>query len=259
MTIELVITLFVLGLVGSFTSGMLGIGGAIVNYPILLYVPALLGVATYSAHDVSGMVAIQVLFATLSGIWAYRKGNYINKSLILYMGISSLIGSLIGSYMSDMFSEVQVNSLYAALATIAAVMMFLPKKAREDEGSSTISYNKWIATISAFLVGSAAGIVGAGGAFILVPIMMVVLRIPMRVTIATSLAITFISSIGTSFGKIMTGQVLFYPALILVVASLIAAPLGVKVGKKANTKVLRILLAVLIIATSIKIWFDILS
>ena len=53
----------------------------------------------------------------------------------------------------------------------------------------------------AFIVGASSGIVGAGGAFILVPIMLVILKLPTHMTIATSLAITFISSISITAGK----------------------------------------------------------
>lgn len=57
-----------------------------------------------------------------------------------------------------------------------------------------MKFNKWLVAGLAFIVGIGAGIVGAAGAFILVPIMLVVLKVPTRMTIATSLAITFISS-----------------------------------------------------------------
>jgi uncharacterized protein len=77
-------------------------------------------------------------------------------------------------------------------------------------------------------------------------------------TIASSLAITFISSIGSTFGKITTGQVELIPSIIMVIASLIASPLGAKTGQKINTKILQIILAGLILATAVKIWFDIL-
>lgn len=88
--------------------------------------------------------------------------------------------------------------------------------------------------------------------------MLVVLKIPTRMTIATSLAITFISSIGATIGKISTGQIDYFPAFIMIVASLIASPLGAMAGKKINTKVLQVILAILIGATAIKIWMDIL-
>ena len=102
------------------------------------------------------------------------------------------------------------------------------------------------------------GIVGAAGAFLLVPIMLVVLKIPTRMTIASSLAITFLSSIGATVGKITTGQVQFLPSIIMIIASLIASPLGAMAGKKINTKILQVVLALLILATAIKIWMDIL-
>lgn len=258
MSIELFIVLFLIGFVGSYISGMLGIGGSIIKYPMLLYIPPLFGLAAFSAHEVAGISAVQVFFATIGGVWAYRKGGYLNKTLITYMGISVLIGSLIGGFGSDSMSEATINTVYGVLALIAAVMMFVPKKGREDTPFDQITFNKWLAAILAFIVGVSAGIVGAAGAFLLVPIMLVVLKIPTRVTIASSLAITFIASIGTTIGKVTTGQVDYVPALVMVVASLIAAPLGAKLGKNMNTKILQILLALIILATAIKIWLDIL-
>ncbi len=57
MGISLMITIFLMGVVGSFISGMLGIGGAIINYPMLVYIPFMLGVGHFSAHEVSGITS----------------------------------------------------------------------------------------------------------------------------------------------------------------------------------------------------------
>ncbi len=85
-------------------------------------------------------------------------------------------------------------------------------------------------------------------------------------TIATSLAVTFISSIGGSVGKLVTGQVDYWPAIIMIVASLLAAPLGAKAGKNMDTRILQVILALIlqvilalmIAGTAVKIWVDIL-
>jgi uncharacterized protein len=253
-----IVTIFLIGFIGSYISGMLGIGGSIIKYPMLLYIPPLFGLAAFSAHEVSGISAVQVFFATIGGVWAYRKGGYLNKTLIGYMGASILIGSFIGSFGSKMMSEGGINLIYGILALIAAVMMFIPKKNIDDIPLNQVTFNKWLAGVLALIVGIGAGIVGAAGAFLLVPIMLVVLKIPTRMTIASSLAITFISSIGATVGKITTGQVDYFPALIMVIASLIASPLGAMAGKKVNTKILQVILAFLIGATAVKIWMDIL-
>ncbi|WP_213645523.1 sulfite exporter TauE/SafE family protein [Paenibacillus lautus] len=258
MNLTFIITIFLIGFIGSYISGMVGIGGSIIKYPMLLYIPPLFGLAAFTAHEVSGISAVQVFFATIGGVWAYRKGGYLNKTLIIYMGSAILLGSFIGGFGSKMMSEGGINLIYGILALIAAVMMFIPNKSVDDIPLDQVKFNKWLAAALALAVGIGAGIVGAAGAFLLVPIMLVVLKIPTRMTIATSLAITFISSIGSTVGKLTTGQVDYIPALIMVVASLIASPLGAAAGKKMNTKILQIILAVLILATAIKIWLDIL-
>ncbi|KJE27356.1 sulfite exporter TauE/SafE family protein [Geobacillus thermoleovorans] len=258
VSLAFLIVIFLIGFIGSFISGMVGIGGSIIKYPMLLYLPPLFGLAAFSAHEVSGISAVQVFFATIGGVWAYRKSGYLNKSLILYMGVSILIGSFVGGYGSKLMSEGTINVVYGVLAALAAIMMFVPKKGIDDIPIEQVTFNKWLAAALAFLIGVGSGIVGAAGAFLLVPVMLVVLKIPTRMTIATSLAVTFISSIGSTFGKIATGQVDYLPALIMVVASLLASPLGAKAGQKMNTKVLQIILAVLILATAVKIWVDIL-
>lgn len=258
MDIAFITTLFIIGFIGAFISGMMGIGGSVINFPMLLYIPSLVGVMSLTAHEVSGIGAIQVFFATLGGVWAYRKSGFLNKALIMYMGSSIFLGSVLGSYFSHYISEKGINFIYGILAILAVILMFIPKKGQEQSEDEEVIFNKWLASSLAFIIGGVSGILGAGGAFILVPIMLSILNIPVRITVASSLAITFLSSIGATVGKVITGQVLFAPALVLMIASLIASPIGASVGQKVNTKFLQWILALLISATAIKIWLELL-
>lgn len=63
---------------------------------MLLYIPPLLGFATFTSHQVSGISAVQVFFATIGGVFVYRKSGFLNRSVIVPMGVSVLIGSFIG-------------------------------------------------------------------------------------------------------------------------------------------------------------------
>lgn len=256
MSFSFFLLIFLIGFIGSFLSGLVGIGGSIIKYPMLLYIPPLLGFASFTAHEVSGINAIQVLFASIAGALAYRKGGYLNRSLIAYMGSGILIGSFLGGYVSNFLPEQGIHFVYGILATLAAIMMLLPKKNDGNIANESVTFNKPLAATLSGMVGFGAGIVGAAGAFLLVPIMLVILKIPTRMTIATSLVITFISSIGTAVSKIATGQVLLWPSVVMVIASVIASPLGANAGKKMNAKGLQWILAILIFATAAKIWFD---
>lgn len=258
MELDYLLLLFAIGFLGSFLSGMVGIGGAIVKYPLLLTIPPLFGFQRLTAHEVSGISALDVLFVSIAGVLGFRKGGYLDRSLILTMGFSMLIGSSVGSLGSQYLSENQINIVYGLLALLATIMMFLPKKDVDDRPQNQISFNKSLAAGLAFAVGISSGIVGVGGGFLLIPIMLHILRIPTRITIASSLAITFISSIASSIGKITTGQMQYLPAIILILAGVIAAPLGAKVSTKINTKLIENILAAFILSSTIRIWMDLL-
>lgn len=258
MTIGFIVVLFLIGFIGSFISGMVGIGGAIIKFPMLLYIPTIFGFTSFTSHEVSGISAVEILVTSIAGVMAYRGSNLLHWRLIFTMGLGVLIGSLGGSLLSGGFSEEAINIVYGVFALLAAILMFIPRKQIPECPANEVTFNTGLAFGISLIVGVGSGIVGAGGGFLLVPIMLVILKIPTRITIASSLAITFISSIGGSIGKITTGQVEWAPVLVMIIASLIAAPLGAKVGKRMNTKALQITLAILIAGTAIKTWVDIL-
>lgn len=158
LSISFIITIFLIGFIGSYISGMVGIGGSIIKYPMLLYIPPLFGLAAFTAHEVSGISAVQVFFATIGGVWAYRKGGYLNKMLIIYMGSAILLGSFIGGFGSKMMSEGGINLIYGILALIAAIMMFIPNKGVDDIPLDQVKFNKWLAASLALVVGIGAGI-----------------------------------------------------------------------------------------------------
>lgn len=255
--------MFLIGLVGSFFSGLLGIGGAIINYPLLLYVPGLLHAGSFTAKEVAAISMFQVFFSSLAGILAFKKQSktekpLMHKGLIINMGASILIGSLAGSVSSRYLPSDTINIVYGVLAVIAVIMMLIPNRgSREHVELQSITFQPVIASVAALMVGIVSGIVGAGGSFILIPIMLTVLQIPTRVTVASSLAIVFISAIGGVSGKLIGGGIPLLPTLFTVIGSVMGAPFGTRVSRHLNVKYLRIGLAVLIAATAIKIWWGI--
>ncbi|AOZ92525.1 sulfite exporter TauE/SafE family protein [Paenibacillus crassostreae] len=264
MDIILLMLMIIIGFVGSFFSGLLGIGGAIINYPLLLFVPSIFALANFSAQEASWISMFQVFFASLAGILAYKhkskksnKASLIHKGLVLNMGISILIGSLIGGYLSGFLVGDSINVIYGVIAIVAIVLMVIPNKGKYQDDSEEISYNRGVAIVAAFLTGIVSGIVGAGGAFILIPIMLTIMKIPTRTTIASSLAIVFISAIGGVIGKLSGGPMVLMPTLFAVFGSLLGAPLGSRISAKMNVKYLRYALVVLISLTAIKIWMSI--
>jgi uncharacterized membrane protein YfcA len=107
------------------------------------------------------------------------------------------------------------------------------------------------------LVGVLAAIMGVGGGFIMVPAMIYLLHMPTNVVIGTSLfQITFVTAAATYLHSINTQTVDVVLAVILLLAAVVGAQIGVVVGAKLKGEQLRILLAGMVLLVCIKMAFD---
>ncbi|TDM02273.1 sulfite exporter TauE/SafE family protein [Macrococcus carouselicus] len=251
--VTLIILLLVIGAVGAFVSGLVGIGGAIIIFPMLLFIPPLFGIETITPHLASGLTAAQVFFSTLSGSISQHHNPAVNRRLIIPMGSGILVGSLAGAYSASLFDASIINIVYTGLAILAVMLMFV--KVRPEHTKE--HFNPVLLFITAVMIGVLSGIVGAGGAFIIVPVLLALFKAPFRSVVASSIFIAFISSIGTFIMKSVTGDVDFMLMIPLVVTSLIMAPIGTKVSKATNQSVLRYILAALIAAAAVKMLLEI--
>jgi uncharacterized protein len=145
------------------------------------------------------------------------------------------------------------------LSLVAAAAMFVPRSYSEDDlTEDKINFDKSTAIIIGIFVGFLLGLVGQGGAFILVPILLYLLRIPLRVALGSTLAIGLFSSSAGLLGKVVTGQVPFLMTIALLLGVVPAARLGSYIGNKTDIRILRWLLALLIAASAVRIWMSIL-
>ena len=92
------------------------------------------------------------------------------------------------------------------MGLLALVLMFLPLPA-ESGGppGAEVAFDRKAAMVYPAAIGIMSGLVGAGGAFLLMPVLVGVMRIPFRVSIGTSLAITGASALTGFLGKLVTG------------------------------------------------------
>jgi uncharacterized membrane protein YfcA len=250
--------LLLAGSIVGFFSGLLGIGGGILMFPILLYVPSLLGLDHIGVKNITGLTMTQGFFASLSAMFFYHKHSLVNKALVFTLGLSLFLSSLSGSFISKTLPDKPLLLIFGALALIAAVMMLIPRSySKDDVTEEKVSFHKPTAVLLGLSVGFFLGMVGQGGAFIIIPILLYVLKIPLRVALGSMLAIGLFSSFAGLIGKTATGQVSFRMAAILLLGAMPFAQLGGVVGKKTKTQYLRWLLALIIIATATKVWMDI--
>ncbi len=256
----MIVTLFVLGIVGGLLSGMLGLGGAVVMIPLMLSVPPLVGAGQLTMKAVAGLSMLQVLAASAAGILVHRKNNMVSIPLLLFLGIPMGAFSLVGSYLSKFMENRTVTVIFGFLVLAAIVLLLFyrtPKKQEEADACSDFSRPAAIAVGGA--IGFISGVVGAGGGFILVPVMVVLFRIPIRVTVGTSLGVVFIGALMGAVGKITTAQVTFLWVLPLVLGSIPSARIGARISRSLPPLALKYLLLAVIVLSAFQVWAQILN
>jgi uncharacterized membrane protein YfcA len=101
---------------------------------------------------------------------------------------------------------------------------------------------------------------GVGGGFIMVPVMVYLLRMPMHVVVGTSLFQILFTCINvTIMQSIENHTVDLVLALILLIGSSLGAQIGAKVGKRLHADQLKILLASLVLLVMGKMLWDLLA
>ncbi len=176
MTGLMLFVLFILGLIGGLFSGLLGIGGGVIMVPLLLYVPSLIGLEAISMKTAAAITMVQSLAGSFSGIVVHKKNNFVHTGLIIYMGSGAVFGSLMGSFFSKQIKGEIMLGIFAGMALMATVLMFIPCKRDDDLSVDNVEFNKTLAFFVALLVGFLGGIVGMGG-------------------LGSSVAITFLSAL----------------------------------------------------------------
>jgi uncharacterized protein len=250
--------LFLSGALGGFFSGLLGIGGGIIMFPLLFYLPPLLGFDAITVKHITGLTMIQGFFASLSAVLIYKKERLVSKTLALTFGLSLFFSSLLGALFSKGTSDKSLLFIFGLLALVASVLMFIPRSYLKDElTEDKVDFHKPTAVLTGIFIGFLLGMVGQGGAFIIIPILLYALKIPLRVALGSTLAIGLFSATAGLAGKIATGQVPFHMVLPLIFGAIPSARFGSYVAKKTRVQFLRWILAFIICATAVKIWSDI--
>ena len=150
--------------------------------------------------------------------------------------------------------------VFALMVTAAAGLVFVGADGdapRLAEGP--VRFSRTRAGVVAGVVGLAAGLVGAGGAFLLVPLLLIVVGVPIRVTIGTSLAITALAASAGFVGKLVTAQIPLAPTLAVVAGAIPGAQLGAAVSQRMPPLWLRVALFVLVALIAVMVWSDLLS
>jgi uncharacterized membrane protein YfcA len=290
-----VLLLFCLGLGVGFLSGLFGVGGGFLLTPLLI----MIGIPpTVAAASDSNQIVAASTSGTLAH-WR-RNNVDLKMGLILLIGgvIGGTIGvQIIKILRTTGNAGFVIKLIYIIMLGIIGAYMFqeslhklraplekVGEPAKEKSGIErkkkiskiTLAYQslpfqthfqKSGVTISIFvplflgvLVGILAAIMGVGGGFIMVPVMVYMLRMPMHVVVGTSLFQILFTCISVTFMQSYYNQTVdIVLALILLLGSTIGAQVGAKVSDRLNADQLKIILASIVLLVMLQLTLGLIS
>ena len=280
VTINIPLLLLISAAVG-FLTGLLGIGGGFLMTPILIFlgIPPVYAVANGANN---------ILAASVSGSLAHYFKNHIDVKMGVLILVGGLIGSIIGVEIFIFFlKKGTINSLisisYFILLSSIGLMMFYEslsemRRIRKNKFiKRRMHQHYWIHNlpfkvrihasklyISAIgpiffgiLIGLISSLLGVGGGFILVPILIYIIGMPAKLVPGTSLfAMIFVMIIVTLLHAIANYTIDIYLVFILALGSVVGAQLGSIVSSKLAGEELRGLLSILILTFGFKFGYD---
>ncbi len=122
MGVTVIIILVLVGLVAGVFSGLIGIGGAIIIIPALVFI---LGMDQYTAQGTS--LAVMLPPIGLLAAYSYYKEGALNLTYALIIAGAFLIGGYIGSKFALSIPEAVLKKIFAIVLFLIALRMFFEK------------------------------------------------------------------------------------------------------------------------------------
>lgn len=271
-----------LGLAVGLLSGLFGIGGGFLMTPLLIMlgIPPTVAAATDSN---------QIVAASTSGAYAHYKIGNVDFKMGFYLLLGGFFGGFAGVQIIKILKVIGnvdfvIKMTYILLLGIIGTFMFIEslssmkkKKTTTAEAKkesniarmlkslplqtnfekSGVSHSVLIPIFFGGFVGILSAIMGVGGGFMMVPVMLYILKMPMHIVVGTSLFQILFICIEITFLQAYTNHnVDFILALLLLLGSTIGAQIGTVFGRRLRAEQLKILLATIVLAVAVKIIFE---
>jgi len=283
LTVNVLIMAGVGGVVG-LLSGLFGVGGGWLLTPLLMMfgIPPTVAAATD---------ANQIVGASTSGTFAHWRLGNVDFKMGLMMLIGGIIGSTAGVQVIKVLratgnADLVIKLCYVTMLGTIGSLMFVEslvaiwRKGKAHKPMHPNEMTRWARVMASLpwqmefaksgvrasvvlvlffgtLVGVLAAIMGVGGGFLMAPVMVYLLAMPMHAVVGTSLFIILFTTINTTFMQAVTNHTVDITlAVILLLGSTLGAQLGSRLGCRLEHDQLKILLATIVLVVTVKMIFD---
>lgn len=197
--------------------GLVGGGGSILTVPILVYV---LGLGPHAATATSLVI---VGLSALSGAIPHARAGRVQWRTAALFGLAGVLGAFAGAWANRRVSGPVILFLFGLLMLIVAARMAFGRKAKVK---GAITPKPWAIPASGLIIGIMTGFFGVGGGFLIVPALVLVLGLPMRVAVGTSLVIIALNSASGVIAQWSGGEFNWPVAVLMLIGGFVGGQIG---------------------------------
>lgn len=263
------IAYLVIGFITGVMSGLLGIGGGVIMVPVLV---ALFDAKAYGgAHLMqlaTGTSLAAMIITTMMTTYANQKHGSVNWSMLKVIIPGMITGALSGVWIAKGIHTQSLQTIFALFAILLGFKLLLGSKKQVTKAPFTL--HPIIIFLFATGIGILSGLLGIGGGIILVPLLLW-FGLSMIQASATSAACSFPTACAGATMAMIAGWhiaglpeftlgFVYWPvSLILGVASMVGAPLGVKLAHRLPVHTVKRVFGLVLCAIALRMMWPQLS
>jgi uncharacterized protein len=236
------------GLAG-FMSGLFGIGGGIIVTPLLVLVYPMLSGHKLPIEVVTGLSSAQGFFSSFVSFGLHRVRFQPDWQVIRSFAVPMAIANFFASIHSSAFSESFILFVFGLLGILSLVVTYLFPKPL----SVLCEHKAWSLPLVGIVLGILCGLVGQGGGFIYLPVLISLFGLHIKQAISTSAVIGIIGASGALLGRIGGEMVFLDYTGELVAGILLGGYLGAAVSHRLDAKLLKRALNAFVLLCSVQL------
>ena len=242
------ILLIIIGFIAGFLNTVAG-GGTLLTLPILIF----MGLPAPLAQ---GTNRIAILLQTFTAVKGFKSKGVSTYPFSLYLGISALIGSLIGAYYALEFDGKAFNRTLAIVMIMVLIVTIVnPTKNAKNTVEKLTGKPLIISIIVFFFLGIYGGLINAGIGFLMLLVLPYLNGMNLLRSNATKVFVVFVYTIGATIVFAINDKIDYGLAAVLSVGNVSGAWIASRWSVKKDDKVINLFLIITVTALAIKLWF----
>ncbi|MEE1890255.1 sulfite exporter TauE/SafE family protein [Pseudomonas carassii] len=237
------------GVMAGFLSGLFGIGGGIIVTPLLVLLYPMLSGQKLPIEVITGLSSVQGFFSSLVSFALHRVRFQPDWRVIRQFALPMALANFLASLQAGRFSEQFILLVFAVLGLLSLIVTYAFRR----PVSVLVERPSLSLPLTGLLLGALCGLVGQGGGFIYLPVLISLFGLQIKQAISTSALIGIIGASGALLGRLGSMDTFLGYSVELVLGIVLGGYLGAALSLRLQSAHLKQALNVFILLCSMEL------